>query len=121
VRQAADGRVTGLEAIHEETPVTYETDLVVDGAGALSLLQDKVDFDGTTFDTNVRYSQFCSAYREIVDVPEPVAWDDALVFKPTERAAGVPLVLPADQHRDQRRTRLPNERGADETRRGAQA
>ena len=88
VRQAADGRVTGLEAIHEEAPVTYETDLVVDGAGSLSLLQDKVDFDGTTFDTNVRYSQFCSAYREIVDVPEPVEWDDALVFKPTERAAG---------------------------------
>ena len=88
VRQAPDGRVTGLDAIHEEAPVTYETDLVVDGAGSLSLLQDKVDFDGTTFDTNVRYSQFCSAYREIVDVPEPVEWDDALVFKPTERAAG---------------------------------
>ncbi|MFB6308481.1 MAG: electron transfer flavoprotein, partial [Haloarculaceae archaeon] len=41
-----------------------------------------------TFDTNVQYSQFCSAYREIVETEEPVPWDDALVFKPTDRAAG---------------------------------
>ena len=88
VRQTEDGRVTGLDAARRGDRVTYEADLVIDGAGSLSLLQDKVDFEGTTFDTNVRYSQFCSAYREIVEVPEPVEWDDALVFKPTDRAAG---------------------------------
>ena len=88
VTQTADGRVTGLRATRKGDAVTYEADLVIDGAGSLSLLQDKTDFDGTTFDTNVRYSQFCSAYREIVEVPEPVEWDDALVFKATDRAAG---------------------------------
>jgi geranylgeranyl reductase family protein len=88
VVQDDDGTVTGLKAIRNGDPITYEADMVIDAAGALSLLQDKVDFDGTTFDTNVQYSQFCSAYREIVEVDEPVEWDDALVFKPTERSAG---------------------------------
>ncbi|MDB2281561.1 geranylgeranyl reductase family protein [Halorubrum ezzemoulense] len=88
VRQDESGRVTGIHAVRKGDPRTYEADVVIDGAGSLSLLQDKADFEGTTFDTNVRYSQFCSAYREIVDVPEPVEWDDALVFKATDRAAG---------------------------------
>ena len=88
VLQDDSGRVTGLKAVRRGKHRTYEADVVIDGAGSLSLLQDKAEFEGTTFDTNVRDSQFCSAYREIVDVPEPVEWDDALVFKPTERAAG---------------------------------
>ncbi|WP_254522406.1 geranylgeranyl reductase family protein [Natrinema caseinilyticum] len=88
VVQADDGRVTGVEAIRAGDPITYEADVVVDAAGSLSVLQDNVDFSGSTFDTNVNYTHFCSAYREIVHVDEPVEWDDALVFKPTERAAG---------------------------------
>ncbi|RLM82134.1 electron transfer flavoprotein, partial [Halobellus sp. Atlit-38R] len=88
VLQDDTGRVTGIHAVRKGEPKTYTADVVIDGAGSLSLLQDKADFEGTTFDTNVRYSQFCSAYREIVDVPEPVEWDDALVFKATDRAAG---------------------------------
>ncbi|WP_256393696.1 geranylgeranyl reductase family protein [Natronoarchaeum rubrum] len=88
VNQDDDGRVTGVDAIRKGDPVTYEAEIVVDAAGALSILQDKADLEGATFDTNVDYSQFCSAYREIVHVDEPVEWDDALVFKPTERAAG---------------------------------
>ncbi len=88
VRQNDDGRVVGLRAIRDGDPVTYDAETVIDGAGALSILQDKADLSGTTFDTNVRYSQFCSAYREIIEVDEPVEWDDALVFKPTERSAG---------------------------------
>jgi geranylgeranyl reductase family protein len=88
VEQADDGRVTGVEAKRKGNPTTFEADIVIDGAGALSILQDNLDFDGTTFDTNVSYQQFCSAYREIVTVDEPVEWDDALVFKPTDRAAG---------------------------------
>src|SRR6056297_1401460 len=88
VAQDDDGTVTGLEAVRQGDPVEYDAEVVIDGAGALSLLQDKTDFEDATFDTNVRYSQFCSAYREIVEVEEPVEWDDALVFKPTERAAG---------------------------------
>ncbi|GAB3696707.1 geranylgeranyl reductase family protein [Halorubrum pallidum] len=88
VIQTESGRVTGLRANRNGDQRTYEADIVIDGAGSLSLLQDKADFEETTFDTNVRYSQFCSAYREIVEVPEPVEWDDALVFKATDRAAG---------------------------------
>ncbi|MEF8791737.1 MAG: geranylgeranyl reductase family protein [Haloarculaceae archaeon] len=88
VLQADDGRVTGLTAIRKGDPVEYEAELVIDAAGALSILQDKADLTDATFDTNVRYSQFCSAYREIVEVPEPVEWSDALVFKPTKRSAG---------------------------------
>ena len=88
VQQADDGTVTGIRGKHRGDVVEYAADVVVDGAGALSILQDKTDFSGTRFDTNVSYSQFCSAYREIVEVPDPVEWDDALVFKPTERAAG---------------------------------
>src|SRR6056297_2097067 len=88
VNQDDDGRVTGVDAIRKGDPLTYEAEVVVDAAGALSILQDKADLEGATFDTNVDYSQFCSAYREIVHVDEPVEWDNALVFKPTERAAG---------------------------------
>ncbi|MFB6120233.1 MAG: geranylgeranyl reductase family protein [Halobacteriaceae archaeon] len=77
-------RVTGVEAVREGDSVTYEADVVVDAAGSLSLLQDKADLSNATFDTNVDYSQFCSAYREIVEVEEPVDYDDAIVFKPTE-------------------------------------
>lgn len=88
VTQEADGRVTGVRAKKDGDVIEYESDIVIDAAGSMSLLQDKTDFSGATFDTNVSYSQFCSAYREIVHVEEPVEWDDALVFKPTDRAAG---------------------------------
>jgi geranylgeranyl reductase family protein len=88
VRQDDSGRVTGVSAIRKGDPLTYEAEVVIDGAGSLSILQDKADLDDATFDTNVSYSQFSSAYREIVEVDEPVPWDDALVFKPTERSAG---------------------------------
>jgi digeranylgeranylglycerophospholipid reductase len=84
VRQDDDGRVTGVRAVREGDPVTYEASVTIDGAGALSILQDKADLSAATFDTNVDYSQFCSAYREIVEVEEPVDYDDAIVFKPTE-------------------------------------
>ncbi len=88
VEQDEDGRVVGVRAARNGNVTTYEADVVIDGAGAMSILQDDLDANGTTFDTNVRYSQFCSAYREIVEVDEEVPWKDALVFKPTERAAG---------------------------------
>jgi electron-transferring-flavoprotein dehydrogenase len=88
VRQDDDGHVHGITAVRKGEPRTYEAEVVIDAAGALSLLQDKTDFDGSTFDTNVRYSQFSSAYREIIEVDEPVEWADALVFKPTKRSAG---------------------------------
>ncbi|MDS0298718.1 geranylgeranyl reductase family protein [Halogeometricum sp. S1BR25-6] len=88
VTQDDDGQVTGVRAKRKGDVVRYEADVTVDGAGALSLLQDKADFSEVTFDTNVSYSQFCSAYREVVEVDEPVEWSDALVFKPAEVAAG---------------------------------
>ena len=79
-----NGKVTGVTAMREGDSIAYEADVVVDAAGALSLLQDKVDFEGTTYDTNVDYSQFCSAYREVIETKEPVEYDDAIVFKPTD-------------------------------------
>jgi len=84
VVQDDDGRVTGVEATRKGEPRTYEASVVIDGAGSLSLLQDKADLGAATFDTKVNYQQFCSAYREIVEVEEPVDYDDAIVFKPTE-------------------------------------
>jgi geranylgeranyl reductase family protein len=83
-----NGRVTGVRATRKGDPVEYEASVTLDGAGSLSILQDKADLSGATFDTNVSYSQFSSAYREIVEVEEEVPWKDALVFKPTQRAAG---------------------------------
>ncbi|WP_135851775.1 geranylgeranyl reductase family protein [Halorussus salinus] len=88
VTQREDGRVTGVRGKKKGDIQRYDADIVIDAAGSLSILQDKADLEDPTFDTNVTYSQFCSAYREIVEVEEPVPWDDALVFKPTERAAG---------------------------------
>ena len=83
-----NGKVTGIRGKRRGERFEYEADIVIDAAGSLSVLQDVVDFSNTTFDTNVDYSQFCSAYREIVEVEEEVPWKDALVFKPTDRAAG---------------------------------
>ncbi|WP_254768683.1 geranylgeranyl reductase family protein [Salinilacihabitans rarus] len=80
----SNGRIEGVRATRDGDPVTHEANVVIDGAGALSLLQDAADLSGSHFDTNVDYSQFCSAYREVLEVPDPVEWDDALVFKPTE-------------------------------------
>ncbi|AUX09765.1 electron-transferring-flavoprotein dehydrogenase [Halalkaliarchaeum desulfuricum] len=88
VTQTDEGRVTGVRGKKRGDVVEYDADVVIDGAGSLSILQDTADLSGATFDTNVSFSQFSSAYREIVEVPEPVEWNDALVFKPTERAAG---------------------------------
>jgi electron-transferring-flavoprotein dehydrogenase len=88
VLQDDTGRVFGLEATKKGDHRRYEAEVVLDGAGALSILQDKIDFEDTTFDTNVRFSQFSSAYREVIEVDEPVEWSDALVFKPTKRSAG---------------------------------
>ncbi|MFB6267895.1 MAG: geranylgeranyl reductase family protein [Halodesulfurarchaeum sp.] len=83
-----NGAVTGVKARRDGEAATIEAPIVIDAAGALSILQDRADLEGATFDTNVTYRQFTSAYREIVTVPEPVEWHDALVFKPTSRAAG---------------------------------
>jgi geranylgeranyl reductase family protein len=82
------GRVEGVRAVRDGDPVDYRAEVTIDCAGALSILQDEADLRAASFDTNVTYQQFCSAYREIVHVEEPVEWSDALVFKPTERAAG---------------------------------
>lgn len=82
VRQTGD-QITGVRAKRNGEEIVYEAPVTVDAAGALSILQDAADFSGTTFDTNVRYTQFCSAYREVLELPEPIDWTDAIVFKPT--------------------------------------
>jgi len=84
VVQTDDGHVEGVTATRKGERREYPADVVIDAAGALSLLQDKADLAEATFDTNVTHRQFCSAYREIIEVEEPVDFDDAIVFKPTE-------------------------------------
>ncbi|WP_313694704.1 geranylgeranyl reductase family protein [Halorarum halobium] len=88
------GRVEGVRGKRKGEPVEYDAEVVIDAAGSLSILQDKADLSGATFDTNVSFSQFCSAYREVVEVQEPVEWTDALVFKPTTTAAGYVWYFP---------------------------
>ena len=88
VIQDGSGRTTGVQATREGAPHTFSAEVVIDAAGAMSILQDTADFGDSQFDTNVTFRHFCSAYREIIEVPDPVEWSDALVFKPTERAAG---------------------------------
>jgi electron-transferring-flavoprotein dehydrogenase len=78
-----DGQVVGVKSTKNGDATTFEATVTIDAAGAMSILQDAADFDGTTFDTNVHYQQFCSAYREIIEVEEPVEYDDSIVFMPT--------------------------------------
>jgi electron-transferring-flavoprotein dehydrogenase len=78
-----NGQVTGVTGIHKGKPVSYQAPITIDTGGSMSLLQDKADFSGTTFDTNVSYKQFCSAYREVIELSKPVDWHDAIIFKPT--------------------------------------
>ena len=79
-----EDRIEGVRAKRNGKVLKYEAPLTVDAAGALSILQDKANFGNSQFDTNVSYQQFCSAYREVLTVDEPVEWDDAIVFKPTQ-------------------------------------
>ncbi|MFW5983664.1 MAG: geranylgeranyl reductase family protein [Halobacteria archaeon] len=77
-----DGRVRGVRGVRRGEKVEYRAQVTVDAAGALSVLQDNADLSDASFDTNVRSTQYCAAYREIIELDEPVDWDDALVFKP---------------------------------------
>jgi len=86
VRQ--NGQVTGVEAIQNDEEVTYTADVVIDAAGAQSILQDLIDFDSlgdrrVTFD-KPNYTHFGSAYREIIETDEPVDYANAIVGKPLE-------------------------------------
>jgi digeranylgeranylglycerophospholipid reductase len=84
-----DGRVTGVKAIRDGEPVTYECDVLIDTAGAQSILQDMVDFEALdtpaepTFELP-HYTHFGSAYREIIETEEPVEYHNAIVGKPLE-------------------------------------
>jgi len=84
VSDGGTAAVQGVRAVQDGDPVEYHAPVTIDAAGALSILQDEADLRETTFDTNVTFQQFCSAYREVHEVPEPVEWDDRIVFKPTE-------------------------------------
>ncbi|MXR52643.1 FAD-dependent oxidoreductase [Halovenus sp. WSH3] len=84
-----DGRVTGVEAVRDGEPVTYEGDVLIDAAGAQSIIQEMVDFEAldtpgaATFE-EPHYTHFGSAYREIIETPEPVEYENAIVGKPLE-------------------------------------
>jgi len=84
-----DGRVTGVEAIREGEPVRYECEVLIDTAGAQSIIQEMVDFEqldtpGTATFEEPHYTHFGSAYREIIETPEPVEYENAIVGKPLE-------------------------------------
>jgi len=84
-----NGRVTGVKAIRNGEPVTYESQVLIDTAGAQSILQDMIDFEaldapgGSTFE-KPHYTHFGSAYREVIETPEPVEYHNAIVGKPLE-------------------------------------
>ena len=84
-----NGRVTGVKAVRNGEPVTYECDVLIDAAGAQSILQDMVDFERLdtsgepTFEVP-HYTHFGSAYREIIETEEPVDYHNAIVGKPLE-------------------------------------
>ena len=84
-----NGRVTGVEAVRDGEPVTYECDVLIDAAGAQSILQDMIEFEALetagepTFEVP-HYTHFGSAYREIIETEEPVEYHDAIVGKPLE-------------------------------------
>jgi electron-transferring-flavoprotein dehydrogenase len=79
-----DGRVRGVRGVRRGEEIEYRGSVTVDAAGALSVLQDNADLSGATFDTDVRSTQYCAAYREIIELDEPIDWDDGLVFKPAD-------------------------------------
>ncbi|MCL7416993.1 MAG: NAD(P)/FAD-dependent oxidoreductase, partial [Halalkalicoccus sp.] len=43
-------RITGVKARRKGDPLTVEAEITIDGAGALSILQDKADLSEATFD-----------------------------------------------------------------------
>ncbi len=84
-----NGRVTGVKAIRDGEEVTYESKVVIDTAGAQSILQDMVDFEALDTDGEPtfevpHYTHFGSAYREVIETAEPVEYDNAIVGKPLE-------------------------------------
>lgn len=84
-----NGRVQGVEAIRDGDPVRYESDVVIDTAGAQSIIQDMVDFDsldangGVSFEMP-HYTHFGSAYREIIETERPVPYKNSIIGKPLE-------------------------------------
>jgi digeranylgeranylglycerophospholipid reductase len=84
-----NGKVEGVEAVRDGEPVTYEGDVVIDTAGAQSVIQDMVDFESLDADGGVsfekpHFTHFGSAYREIIETTEPVEYKNAIVGKPLE-------------------------------------
>jgi len=84
-----NGKVEGAEAVRNGEAITYEADVLIDGAGAQSILQDMIEFGaldtpGETSFEKPHYTHFGSAYREIVETDEPVEYHDAIVGKPLE-------------------------------------
>ena len=82
-----NGQVTGVEATRDGEPVRYRSEVLIDAAGAQSILQDMTDFADLAGETSFEvphYTHFGSAYREIVETDEPVPYENAIVGKPLE-------------------------------------
>jgi geranylgeranyl reductase family protein len=82
-------QVTGVTTVRDGEPVAYHADLVIDAGGALSTVMEAVDFDtldaqpASSFE-EPHYQQFGSAYREILNTPDDVPYENSLVGKPLE-------------------------------------
>jgi len=84
-----DDQVEGVEAVRDGEDVEYTADLLIDAGGSLSSVMSQVDFDDLAAEPEVsfeepHFTQFGSAYREVLETPEPVEYDNALVGKPLE-------------------------------------
>lgn len=84
-----EDQVAGVNATRDGESVEYHAELVIDAGGGLSSVMEAVDFDAldaqpeSSFE-EPHYQQFGSAYREILETPEDVPYENAIVGKPLE-------------------------------------
>ena len=82
-------QVEGVRAVRDGEKIVYEADLVIDAGGSLSSVMADVDFGALAAEPECtferpHYQQFGAAYREVIETPAPVPYENALVGKPLE-------------------------------------
>lgn len=86
-----DATTTGIKTADGEE---ISCDLVIDASGALSPLQQNGDFTHTSLETVRSASHMAVAYREIIDVDEPLPWHRYLSILDPAQLAGYMWIFP---------------------------
>jgi digeranylgeranylglycerophospholipid reductase len=84
-----DDQVRGVEAVRDGENVTYTGDLVIDAGGSLSTVMADTDFPELDAEPDTtleepHFTQYGSAYREIIETEDPVPYDNSIIGKPLE-------------------------------------